>query len=208
MLYIISLIQCPLHAVYYRVFRSVYYRQALAIITPYIAPFRAVPFRRIRAASCGVLPRCPDGVHLYALHRGNVAAACGVLAVYIRGGLAFFSRPKRRTCGEWQRLYILLYPLRTNILYILYATEYIRYARLRFACKRTFRTQTEGTGRRVCRPGVHPTACGVLRRCAWRVATSGAHPSTQAGHPPPVGAPSQGTPPFSDFFLFFLRGSA
>ena len=34
------------------------------------------------------------------------------------GGLVFFSRPKRRVCGEWQRLYILLYPLR--IIYYIY----------------------------------------------------------------------------------------
>ena len=64
------------------------------------------------------VPRRPGGVHLYALHRGNVAAACGV-AVYIRGGLVFFSRPKRRTCGEWQRLYILLYSVAYNIYNIL-----------------------------------------------------------------------------------------
>ena len=64
------------------------------------------PLRCIRAASCGVLLVCPCGVHLYALHRGNVAAACGVLAVYIRGGLVFFSCAKRRVCGGRQNLCI------------------------------------------------------------------------------------------------------
>ena len=67
---------------WYRVFRSVYYRQALAIITPYIAPFRAVPFRCIRAASRGVLLVCPCGVFPYALHRGNVAAAWMARYIY------------------------------------------------------------------------------------------------------------------------------
>ena len=57
--------------------------------------------------------------------------------------------------------------------------------------------------------GVHLAACGVLRWCAVHVATSGAHPSTQAGHPPPpVGAPNQGMPPFSKiFFIFFEEGA-
>ena len=57
--------------------------QALAIITPYIAPFRAAPFAASGRLSLCVLVR-PGGVHLYALHRGNVAAGVDVGGIYTR----------------------------------------------------------------------------------------------------------------------------
>lgn len=170
----------------------------------YNALYRTIsrrPLRCIRAASCGVLLVCPCGVHLYALHRGNVAAACGVLAVYIRGGLAFFSRPKRRTSGEWQRLYILLYPLRTNILYILVRNGIYKICAFAICLQTDVSHANRRHGAACMLEGVHLAACGVLRRCAL---PGRIHPPRRGT--PPVGAPGQGTPPFSEiFFLFFLK---
>lgn len=120
---------------------------------------------------------CPRAFWRCASVRAASWQCCGGVAVggiYTRRRVVWvFGLPKRRTRGEWQRLYILLYPLRTNILYILYATEYIRYARLRFACKRTFRTQTEGTGRRVSsRLCIFCTRCiaAVCVKCVYQCA--------------------------------------
>lgn len=177
-----NILQGPLRAVSPRVFRPTYYRQTLAIITPYIAPFRAAPLRCIRAA---------------------FAAGVDVGCIY-SGGLVFFSRPKRRTCGGRQNSCIF-FAFRVIYKYIYIVTRKARrYARFAFASKRTFRTQTEGTGRRVCRRACirgRAVCCGGVRG-VWLPAGR-IRPHRQGT--PPVGAPCQGTPPFSDFFYFFLK---
>lgn len=134
------------YAVFYKSYTMPFARRVFPCLSPHVLPLSPCNYNALyRTISRRSFSLHPGGFSRCVPVRAASWQYCGGVdgTVYIRGGVVFFSRPKRRTCGEWQRLYILLYPLRTNILYILYATEYIRYARLRFACKRTFRTQTE-----------------------------------------------------------------
>ena len=84
-----------------RIFRHAYYRQALAIISHHFAPTPSL--------HPGGFLRCASRVSLRCVPvRAASWQCCGGVWCwrYIRGGLVFFSRPKRRTCGEWQNLCI------------------------------------------------------------------------------------------------------
>lgn len=121
------------------------------------------------------------------------------------GGLVFFSRPKRRTCGEWRKfVYLLRFPRN-------YINIFIYYAESSKICAFAICEQTDvwhanrRHGAACIFVPVHLTACNALRWCALRVAASGAHPSTQAGHPPRWGTRSRNAAILRIFFLFFLK---
>ena len=162
-------------------------RRVFPCLSPHVLPLSPCNYNALyRIISRLSFSLDPGGVSRCDPVRAASWQYCGGVdgTVYIRGGVVFFSRPKRRTCGGWQTLYILYMPLRTNILYILYATDIIRYARLRFASKRTFRTQTEGTGRRAC-----------WRACIWRraVCCGGVRCLGASIHPGGAPPPRRGT---------------
>lgn len=141
---------------YYRIFRSVYYRQALAIITPYIAPFRADPF----VASGRLLAVCSRA----SWRRPSVRAAswqcCGVVRcwryIYAADWCSLAALNAARAANG--KIYVSSsFPRNYINIFIYYAESEEDTHVLRFASKRTFRTQTGGTGRRVC-----------WRACIWR----------------------------------------
>ena len=190
---------------WYRVFRPAYTSSP----RNYNALYRTIS-RLSFSLDPGGVSRCvpvhPGGVHLYALHRGNVAAAWMARYIYAAAWCSLAALNAARAANGKDLCIFFGFGVIYKYIYIVTPNPR-RYARFAI-CKQTDVSHANRRHGAACMSaGVHPTACGVLRWCVLRVATSGAHPSTQGGHPP-VGAPGQGTPPFSEiFFIFFEEGA-
>ena len=101
-------------------------------------------------------------------------------------------------------MYLLRFPRNYINIFIYYAeSSKIRTFRI---CKQTDVSPANRRHGAACMlAGVHLAACGVLRWCALRVATSGGVFIHTGGGTPPVGAPNHGRPPFSEFFFIFFE---
>ena len=178
-----------------RVFRPTYYRQALAIITPYIAPFRTVPLHCIRAAFAVCF--CTRCIVAMLRRRGcwryiYAAAWCSLAAL-------------NAACAANGKDYIS-YICRCVLIY-LYIIRNGHNKICAFAiCEQTDVSHANRRHGAACMSaGVHPTACGVLRRCALRVAPPGRIHSQRRGTPPRRGTRSRNAAILRNFFYFFLK---
>ena len=129
---------------------------------------------------------------------------CVDLGGIYSGGLVFFSRPKRRTCGGCKDY--ISYICRCVLIY-LYIIRNGHNKICAFAiCKQT---DVSHANRRHWAACVSAGRASDGVRCVAAVCVAcgyqrGASVHTGGGTPP-VGAPGQGTPPFSEFFLFFFE---
>lgn len=148
------------------------------------------------------VPRRPGGVHLYALHRGNVAAACGVGGIYAAAWCSLAALNAARAANG--KIYVSSsFPRNYINIFIYYAESEEDTHVLRFASKRTFRTQTGGMGRCVCRRACirrRAVYCGGVRG-VWLPAGR-IRPHRQG---PPLGHPVKERRHSPNFFLFFLK---
>ena len=127
-----------------------------------------------------------------------------MLAVYIRGGLVFFSRPKRRVCGGRQNLCIF-FAFRVIYKYIYILTRKARrYARFAI-CKQT---DVSHANRRHWAACVSAGRASDGVRCVAAVCVAcgyqrGASVYTGRAPPPPLGHLAKERRHSPNFFLFF-----